>query len=234
MIKFSLSAIEKKNTNETKPNTSGGKLFTLSSIFNKPKPLKSTQLSEVKPTKKEETSVLKKEEIEAVKATYDLIIDLMKENNPDIEKSLIEQYDTHLKNIILDLSMKVKDGAPAHIINTHVNNAKFNLFEICMKKFFEHLSNVDGRLLNVLGRINEAHNAIVNNLISISSQKLNELIFVYLDNIQTAEGASHKNESKGFSPRHKEKEQHIISNTHSEKKVSVLPFSEKYFFVLKI
>jgi len=152
----------------------------LSSLFNKSNPPKSNKLSDVKLKKNEGTSALKKEEIEAVKDTYDLIIDLMKENNPDIEKSLIEQYDSHLKNISLDLSMKVKDGAPAHLINTHINNAKYNLFEICMKKFLEHLSNVDGRYLNVLGRINEAHNAIVKNLIRISDKKLDELIFLFI------------------------------------------------------
>jgi len=117
-------------------------------------------------TNKTEESSLKKEDVEAVKDTYDLIIELMKENNPDIEKSMLDQYEAHLKSINLDLSVKIKHGAPPHIINTHINNAKYNLFEICMKKFLEYLSNVDGRLLNVLGRIKDAHNSIIKNLTS--------------------------------------------------------------------
>ena len=138
----------------------------MSSLLSKNKqPPKSKIIEPSKTTKNEETS-LKKADIEAVKDTYDLIIELFKDNNPDIEKSMIDQYDAHLRNINLDLSVKIKHGTPPHIINTHVNNAKYNLFEICMKKFLEYLSNVDGRLLNVLGRINDAHNSIIKNLTS--------------------------------------------------------------------
>ena len=144
---------------------SGSKLFSLSSLFTKKQPPKSKNTEPSKNTKNEETS-LKKEDIDAVKDTYDLIIDLMKDNNPDIEKTMLDQYEAHLKNINLDLSIKIKHGTPPHIINTHVNNAKYNLFEICMKKLMEYLSNVDGRLLNVLGRINDAHNSIIKNLTS--------------------------------------------------------------------
>lgn len=116
---------------------------------------------------KPEESGLKKEDFDAVKDTYDLIVELFKDSNPDCEKSMIEQYENHMKNVNLDLAIKLKHGIPSHIVNTHINNAKYSLFEICLKKFLEYLSNVDGRLLNILGRINDAHNSIIKSLTSI-------------------------------------------------------------------
>lgn len=141
-------------------------MFTLSNLFNKPDLPTKPKTIENKIKIEEATTTLKKAEIEEVKDIYDLIIELMKETNPDIEKKMLDQYDSHLKNINLDLTMKIKTGLPNHIITTHLNHAKYNLFEICMKKFLEYLSNVDGRLLNILGSINDAHNLIVKNLIS--------------------------------------------------------------------
>ena len=143
-----------------------GKLFTLSSLFNRSKTPPKGKSQDQKSGKNEDLPTLKKEDIDAVKDAFDFIIELHKENNPDAEKSMIEQYESHLKTINSELSMKMKNGLPPHIINTYINNAKFNLFEICMKKFLEYLSIIDPRLLNILGRINDAHTSIVKNLIS--------------------------------------------------------------------
>lgn len=220
--------------------TTTGKLFTLGSIFNKSRgPPKSKGAEPIK--KLDEPATIKKEDLDSAKDTYDLIIELMKDNNPDIEKSMLDQYENHLKSISLDLTMKIKVGTPAYIINTHVNHAKYNLFEICIKKFLEYLSNLDGRLLNVLGRINDTHNEVVKSLISI----YNLLYFEFFiskkkDNIQTAEtnssknnnGRSHENNIKSFSPLHKDRDlskTSTFSDKKIEKKASLLPSSIFFF-----
>lgn len=228
--------VERRKLNEMKSNNVPGKSFMLSSLFNKQQqPVKLPPKSKPpEPNKfgKSEDNSLRKEDLDAVKDTYDLIIELMKDSNPDIEKSMLEQYDAHVRSINLDLSMKLKHGTPPHIVNTHINNAKYNLFEICMKKFLEYLSNVDGRLLNVLGRINEAHNAIIKNLTSRYIY-LNDEIKRILDNIQVADGGTnkiHESSTKSLSPHskmNKEKEQQssLFSEKKLEKKTSLLPSS---------
>lgn len=155
--------------------SSPGKLFTLGNLFNKSRGVVKPKMEEKQTKKNDEPVVIKKEDLEAAKDTYDLIIELMKDSNPDIEKSMLDQYESHLKNINLNLSMKIKLGTPNHIINTHVNHAKYDLFEICIKKFIEYLSNLDGRLLNVLGRINDVHNEVIKNLISSFLFKYNPI-----------------------------------------------------------
>lgn len=59
-----------------------------------------------------------------------MIKDLLKENNPEIEKSLNENFESHMKNVKNELHNQVKSDAVSHLNSMHLNKVtnKMNEF----------------------------------------------------------------------------------------------------------
>ena len=75
----------------------------------------------------EEEVGLKQEDLEAVGVLYDCIRELFKEQRPDKDKSLAEEFDDHVKNVMYDLSNKLAQKNSTIIQNTHVMKVLFVL-----------------------------------------------------------------------------------------------------------
>lgn len=75
--------------------------------------------------------------------TFDSIRELFRQNNPSIDQRLADEFDKHLKSVMLDLSGKLKQTLPDSIVNTHIIKAKYALFEICFAKIIDFLANAD-------------------------------------------------------------------------------------------
>lgn len=69
---------------------------------------------------KTEDISLKQEDLENVATLYDIIRELQREYDQELDKSLADQFDDHVKNIMFDLSNKLKSEFPPHIINTNI------------------------------------------------------------------------------------------------------------------
>ena len=50
---------------------------------------------------------ISQEELEVLANLYDQIREVQKELNPDIDESLTQQFDAHVKNILTDLNSKM-------------------------------------------------------------------------------------------------------------------------------
>ena len=50
---------------------------------------------------------ISQEELEVLANLYDQIREVQKELNPDIDESLTQQFDVHVKNILTDLNSKM-------------------------------------------------------------------------------------------------------------------------------
>lgn len=50
---------------------------------------------------------ISQEELEVLANLYDQIRDVQKELNPDIDETLTQQFDAHVKNILTDLNSKM-------------------------------------------------------------------------------------------------------------------------------
>ncbi len=68
----------------------------------------------------EEELGLKQEDLEAVGVLYDCIRELFKEQRPDKDKFLAEEFDDHVKNVMFDLSNKLAQKHPTIIQNSHI------------------------------------------------------------------------------------------------------------------
>lgn len=56
-----------------------------------------------------------------------------------MDKSLAEDFDNHLKNVMFELTDNLKSDHPIHIKNAHILKAKLSLNDICYTKAKEHL-----------------------------------------------------------------------------------------------
>lgn len=54
---------------------------------------------------------VKSEDMEALANLYDLIREIQKDMDPEIDKILTEEFDEHVKNIILDLNSKLNKNS---------------------------------------------------------------------------------------------------------------------------
>ena len=75
--------------------------------------------------------------------TFDSIRELFRQNNPSIDSRLADEFDRHLKNVMLDLSGKHLQTLSDTVANTHIIKAKYALFEICFVKIIDFLANAD-------------------------------------------------------------------------------------------
>ena len=75
-------------------------------------------------TIKEEIT-LKQEDLEGVAIIYDLIREVQREFDSELDKSLADQFDEHVKNVVFDLSNKLKPDLPAHMMNTNITKVLF-------------------------------------------------------------------------------------------------------------
>ena len=67
-----------------------------------------------------EEITLKQEDLEGVAIIYDIIRELQREFDTELDKSLADQFDEHVKNVMFDLSKKVKPDMPSHLIHTNI------------------------------------------------------------------------------------------------------------------
>lgn len=67
-----------------------------------------------------EDITLKQEDLEGVAIIYDIIREVQREFDSELDKSLADQFDEHVKNVMFDLSNKLKPDLQAHIINTNI------------------------------------------------------------------------------------------------------------------
>jgi len=73
-----------------------------------------------------EEITLKQEDLEGVAIIYDIIRELQREFDNDLDKSLADQFDEHVKNVMFDLSNKLKPDLPAHLVNTNITKVKIS------------------------------------------------------------------------------------------------------------
>lgn len=74
-----------------------------------------------------EDITLKQEDLEGVAIVYDIIREVQREFDSELDKSLADQFDEHVKNVMFDLSNKLKPDLQAHMINTNITKVNFNL-----------------------------------------------------------------------------------------------------------
>lgn len=68
---------------------------------------------------------------------------------------------------------------PDHIINTHIINAKYSLYEICFIKMIDYLANADPNVAQILRTIHDTHASIFKDLTRISYlPNISDLLFV--------------------------------------------------------
>lgn len=114
-----------------------------------------------------EEITLKQEDLEKVAIIYDLIRELQREFDPDLDKTLADQFDDHVKNIMFDLSSKLKNELPSYLINTNITKAKYALCEICFMKVIDFSTTIDPRFVNVLEGVHDSHAMIFKEMSSI-------------------------------------------------------------------
>ena len=73
-----------------------------------------------KKTVPKEEITLKQEDLEGVAIIYDMIRELQREFDSELDKSLADQFDEHVKNVMFDLSNKLKPDLVSHMINTNI------------------------------------------------------------------------------------------------------------------
>ena len=74
-----------------------------------------------------EEITLKQEDLEGVAIIYDLIREVQREFDSELDKSLADQFDEHVKNVVFDLNNKLKPDLPAHMMNTNITKVHFLL-----------------------------------------------------------------------------------------------------------
>ena len=62
--------------------------------------------------------------MENVAINYDLIREMQREVDVNTDNDLADQFDDHVKNIMNDLSSKLKADLPAYVINTNITKVK--------------------------------------------------------------------------------------------------------------
>lgn len=53
-----------------------------------------------------------------------MIKDLLKENNPEMEKILNENFENHMKNVKNELQNQIKSDASTHLHSTHLTKVE--------------------------------------------------------------------------------------------------------------
>lgn len=64
---------------------------------------------------------LTKDDIDGVSDLFELIRELLKESSPENDKSLMDQFNNHIKHIKMDLNLKLKPDIPSNIALTQLN-----------------------------------------------------------------------------------------------------------------
>lgn len=93
---------------------------------------------------------LKQEDLETVAILYDQVRELFRETNTGNDKDLADEFDNHVKVVMMDLSMKLKENNNDFLINNNVLKAKHELFEICFVRTIELLHKVDPRIVSIV------------------------------------------------------------------------------------
>lgn len=70
---------------------------------------------------------LRQEDLEKVAIIYDMIREIQREFDPELDKTLADQFDEHVKNIMFDLNNKLKNDLPLHFINTNITKVQRKL-----------------------------------------------------------------------------------------------------------
>ena len=105
---------------------------------------------------------IKSDDLEAIAILYDQIRSVNKQDDPETDKLLAEDFDKHLKVVMCELADQLKLDKPTHIKNANILKAKMSLFEICFTKAREHLLAGDDQLSNIFSKIQEGHGQIFN------------------------------------------------------------------------
>eukprot|EP01017_Pseudomicrothorax_dubius_P047767 TRINITY_DN8610_c0_g4_i5.p1 TRINITY_DN8610_c0_g4~~TRINITY_DN8610_c0_g4_i5.p1 ORF type:complete len:578 (+),score=137.76 TRINITY_DN8610_c0_g4_i5:59-1792(+) len=120
---------------------------------NRPKPQQQAPTKEYK-----DGSIFKQEDLESVAVLYDVIRELFKKRNPDLDAKLAEEFDEHVRNIMIDLGEKLKvHRDDIDETTNHLLKAKFALYEICFAKIIEYTSLDDTRVSTILEGIHDCY-----------------------------------------------------------------------------
>lgn len=76
---------------------------------------------------------LKSDDLEAVAVLYDCIRELFKEQTPDKDHLLAEQFDDHVQHVMHDLNIKLNQRDSRNIMQTNVLKVRYDVHLIQIK-----------------------------------------------------------------------------------------------------
>lgn len=86
-------------------------------------------------------------------------------SNVGSDEALAEEFDSHVKNVMVDLSAKLEQKFPDNMVNTHILKAKYSLYGICFTKIIDYINvAVDPSIAQVLQTIHDTHAGIFKDL----------------------------------------------------------------------
>lgn len=193
-----------------------------------PRPQRGSQGSlqddpEVDPTKDnqrniEEAAKIKNEDLERVAALFDMVRLIIVEKDKSQKNELGKQMEDHIKKIMVDLGLTVKDYMHPLIKATHNLKARFALIEPPFIKAIELAGQLDPRITGVLEEVHDIHTSLFKNLIDIIfdlEPKTNKLYANYRErNLKAYEEA---NSAIGVSDQLYKENQELINRLEEEK-----------------
>lgn len=100
---------------------------------------------------------LNPEDLEMIAVLYDSIRAVRRKVEKNHDKALAEDFDHHLKSVMYDLSMSLKNDVPTPVKNANILKAKMSLYDICFIKANEYLKKSNEVIGNIYERIHEGH-----------------------------------------------------------------------------
>ena len=95
------------------------------------------------------------DDLEAIALLYDTIRSVYRKVEKNVDKRLAEDFDTHLKNSMYELSAVLGEEQRPHLKNSAILKAKHSLMHICMQKAIEFVRKQNDKMGDILQQIAE-------------------------------------------------------------------------------
>ncbi|CAG9322690.1 unnamed protein product [Blepharisma stoltei] len=109
---------------------------------------------------------LKQEDLEKVAIMYDEIRNLWRDADPSYDKKLAEDFDSHVKDIMGELSQMLKQGESNNLIHGYMLKAKHGLYLICQEKITQLIIKQNKKAGALLKNVNQALSSLFGDSLS--------------------------------------------------------------------